>query len=208
MCTQSEIICSNILESKGLNFSKIPKSNEQKAKTPDFRVVLDGIESIWEVKELTENPDEIKILKSLERENPPSYSVDSIRVKNRMVDACKQFKSYGVTDKACVIALYDARCFEVKDILFPQFIIGAMFGNAEYWVPNNGPVQEIKRQDKLLQQNKKNYISAVVVLNKETNDAIFMHNPYANIPLLNLNIPFSKHMTFNFSNSGLDYSWV
>ncbi len=208
MDTQSEIICSNILKSKGVPHTKIPRSKVEKVQTPDFAVDLCGIDSVWEVKELTENPDENKILKTLESENPPLYSVNSSRVKNRIKEACNQFKSYGSTDKACVVALYDARCFAVRDVLFPQFIISAMFGNAEYWKPKDGPSREIKRTGKLLQKNKKNYISAIAVLNEKSNDIIFLHNPFANISLLNLQTPFTKHLKFIFTENGLSYEWV
>ena len=144
----------------------------------------------------------------LESDNPPLYSVNSSRVKNRIKEACNQFKSYGATNKACVVALYDARCFAVKDVLFPQFIICAMFGDAEYWMPNDGPIREIKRTGRLLQKNKKNYISAVAVLNEIDNDIIFLHNPFANISLLNLKTPFTKHLKFVFTEDGLKYEWV
>ena len=53
--TKSEKLFEEILKRKQIEFNRIL---EDKNKTPDYEVVLDGIKTYWEIKELSENDDQ------------------------------------------------------------------------------------------------------------------------------------------------------
>ncbi len=198
--TKSESIFESILFKRNIAFKKIP---EEITRTPDYEVHLGNLVSYWEIKELEENPDEKEIQKQIKTNSHGLYKVNSLRVTNSISSACGQFKEYGVTDHPCVVVIFDARAFSVKDIILYQFIQSAMLGTAEYMENKEGVFFECKRNHGLL-TNRKKYISAVALLVESTKELNFFHNPNASIPLQHdNNLPqFKNHFHFIKENNG------
>jgi len=203
--TKSEKLLEDILIKYGISFARIPKSEIQNQKTPDYLVFIDNVKSYWEVKELEPNENEESISQSFENGDGDIYSVNSQRIRNSIKSACKQFKNYGVTEYPCVIVVYDARPFETKDLLFYSELKAAMLGNAEFLAGRDGSVKEISRRDALLNRNSKTYVSAVVVIHDYAKEALVLHNPNAKFSLLDTEIRdiLNHHEVAKFKKTGL-----
>ena len=63
--TKSEVLFEEILRNKGIQFQKIPESKNEER--PDYQVGEGDSSSYWEVKEIEENPEEKKIIESIEK---------------------------------------------------------------------------------------------------------------------------------------------
>ena len=124
--TESESIFENLLSERNINFRKIPESS---IKTPDYEIIHGG-RSYWEIKELTENPNEKSILNQVKNGISDVYSVNSHRVKDSIKKSCQQFIDFGVTKYPCIIVLYDSRDFITKDLLFSKCVKTIMLGKA------------------------------------------------------------------------------
>jgi len=203
--TKSESLLEEILEKFGIAFERIPESSVPYEKTPDYLVSIGTEKSYWEVKELESNEDEQAILNSIDSGLSETYSVNSRRVRNCITSACEQFKSYGVTGSPCIIVLYDARPFETRDLLFYVEIKAAMLGIAEFMVNESGEIKEISRKNAMLNRTGKTYISAIVVINDYAKEAFVLHNPNANISLLNspLRTKLNHHEVACFTENGV-----
>lgn len=206
--TESEILFEEILNELGVNFSPIPKSRNSGKQTPDYKILLDGEDSYWEVKELEENDEENSILSKTKNDEHEIYSVDSERIKYSIIKACKQFKSYKVTHKPCIIVVYDSRDFAVMDFLFYQYVQNAMLGKGEFIQNSDGTFTEIKRTGALLTTKNKKYVSAIAIIVKNSKKMVFFHNPNANISLLNsaFGKKFKNNYKTIFTKKGL--KWV
>lgn len=178
--TESELLLQKILTEKGVKHQKLPESA---TRTPDFQVSCGDMVSLWEVKELEENPDEREILKQYETGEGEVYSIDSDRIENQIKSACGQFKKYGVDDKPCVIVLCDMRDFAVKDLLLVQNIQALMLGSTEFAQNRDGQWVEVNRHSGMF-TSRKEYVSAVVVIFSATEKALVLHNPNASNSLL------------------------
>lgn len=177
---ESEKLFEKILTKPGITFSKIPASE---IRTPDYKVFIGSLETFWEIKEVKENESEKDIVKSVESGQVKVYSVNSDRVEASIKSAAGQFKSYKVTDRACIVALTDLRDFSVKDLFFTQVVQSKMIGSGHYMQDGNGQYFECFREAGLF-TNRKNYISAIAIMFKATEDIVFLHNPNANISIL------------------------
>lgn len=178
--TESEVLLEKLLSSMNVDFQRIAEGSTP---TPDYKVTINGEESYWEVKELEENQDEKNILKDIENDCNDIYSVNSQRVSNSIKSAAKQFKDYGVTNSPCIVVLCDSRSFATMDILFSQYIKVAMLGSAEYMQKPDGTISELSRKNGLLTRRKE-YISAIAIISRYSNDIQFFHNPNASYPVL------------------------
>ncbi len=198
--TKSESIFEFVLSERNIAFKKIPEAT---TRTPDYEVYIDNLVSYWEIKELKENPDEKAIQNQIKTDSHGIYSVNSLRVRNSIKSALRQFKDNGVTDYPCVIVLHDSRDFCIKDILLYQYIQNAMLGTAEYREDQKEGLVEIKRDNGLL-TNRAKYISAVAILVESTKELHFFHNPNANNPLQHDNnlSQFKNHFYFIQENNG------
>lgn len=170
--TKSETTFSNLMEHFGIRAEKIPEGNE---KSPDFELVIEGQSQYWEIKELEENPEELKIMSDINNDSNDIYSVNSKRVERIISDAAKQFTGYGVTEYPCVVALMDNRDFAVKDFFLPQWVRTSMLGRAEILLTDEVS-KELSREPGLL-TNRKKYISAVVLFNTRNTNIWCFHNP-------------------------------
>ena len=173
--TESERLIEEILSNRAIPHTKIPEST---IRTPDYEVVIGDTKSYWEIKELTENPSETQIVDDVESGTVETYSIDSNRVSESIKSASGQLRKYGNAGNICVVALFDARDFFTKDLLFEMYIKSSMLGTAEYMQTRDGIFKEVKRNNGLL-TNRMRYISAIAVLYKETKELAFYHNPNA-----------------------------
>jgi hypothetical protein len=95
-------------------------------------------------------------------------------------------------------------------MLFYPYVWEAMLGKGEYQQLYDGSITELKRSGALLTRANKRYVSAVVVIHKATKEAVFVHNPNANISLLKSKFRelFSNHYVANFSSKGLEWEKI
>jgi len=173
--TQSELLFESILTNNDIAYKKIP---EKSSRTPDYQVYLNNDVTYWEIKELTKNPEEQHIQALIDQDKHDIYTINSLRVTNCIKSACGQFKEFGATNHPCVIVLYDAREFSVKDFTLYQYIQSAMLGIPEYRINNDGKKVEINRSHGLL-TNRKRYISAIAIMTDNKHGLHFFHNPNA-----------------------------
>ena len=202
--TESEVLLEKLLSTMNVDFQRIAESSTP---TPDYKVTINGEESYWEVKELEENQDEKNILKDIEKDSADIYCVNSKRVSHSIKSAARQFKGYGVTNSPCIVVLCDSRNFATMDILFSEYIKVAMLGSAEYIHKTDGTISEISRKDGLLTRRKE-YISAIAIISKYSNDIRFFHNPNASYPVLDklLSQMFLTHYKAVIDAQGL--KWI
>lgn len=201
--TKSEQIFNDIFIELGITPYKIPESSIQ---TPDYEIILNGIKTYWEIKELEENEKEKEIINKIQSDQQDIYSVNSERVNNSIKTACAQFKNYKVTNFPCVIVIYDSRDFATKDVLFHQFIQVSMVGTAEYMKMNDGSYLEIKRNPGLL-TNRKKYISAVAAMHESSRELIFFHNANASISLIYNPLLKKFRYQYHFVKTNSGYEW-
>jgi len=201
--TVSERLFESILSGLKIDFKKIPECSE---KRPDYKVGKEII-SYWEIKELTENPDEKQIVNSISAGEQEVYSVNSKRVENSIKEASVQLKSYGDIKFPRVVVLHDARDFVVKDLHFDGFVKSAMLGSGHYQENADGELLEIYR-NKGLFSDRRDYISAVAIMYAESNEIVFFHNPYSQNPLIDCEIleKFPHHYRAITESGGLN--WV
>lgn len=187
-----------------ITFDRIPESSTP---TPDYKVIINGEQSYWEVKELGENQAEENILKDIENGSGEIYSVNSKRVENSIKSAAKQFKGFGVTNSPCIVVICDSRSFATMDIFFSEYVKAAMFGIAEYMLESDGTMSELSRKDGLLTK-RKGYISAIAIISRYSKGITFLHNPNANYPVLDkwISLLFSNHHQAKIDTQGL--RWV
>ena len=203
--TESERLLEDILNKYGIAYERIPESDIENEKTPDYLVLVNDLKSYWEVKELVPNEAEEAISKSVENGDGKIYSVNSRRIRNSIKSACEQFKNYGVTDSPCVVVVYDARPFETRDLLFYSELKAVMLGNAEFMVVNDGSFKEISRKDALFNRNGKTYVSAIVVIHKHSKEVVMFHNPNAKFSLIETEIKniLNHHEIATFTKTGV-----
>ena len=139
--------------------------------------------------------------------NLDSYSVHSKRVKRSIRKAFHQFESYGVTDYPCVVVLYDARGFWVKDRLFHKFILSAILGNGHYMKNQEGELVEIGRNEGLLTR-RRNYISAVAIMYSENQEIILYHNSNASTKLHKASVLSKLIYQFYAKQTDKGLKWV
>ena len=199
----SEQLFEKILTNHRIGFRKIPEST---IRTPDYEILLGSMKTFWEIKEIEENKQEKQMVQSTKSGQVEVYSVDSNRVVNSIKSASKQFKSYQVTDKPCIVVLADRRDFFVRDLLFIQTVQSKMIGVGHYMQNDSGQYFEFLREPGLLTKGKK-YISAIAIMFAATEDIVFLHNPYANISLLDgpVTAIFRNHFIATKGQHGLEW---
>lgn len=208
--TKSETLLEEIFEKFRIEFKRLPTSSVSYKKTPDYMVAIGYKQTYWEVKELGPNEDEERISNSISSGENDIYSVNSRRVRNSIKSACRQFKSYEVTNAPCVIVLFDARPFETKDLLFYPEIKSSMLGNAEFIASKDGSIREVSRKNALFNRTSKTYVSAIVVLHEYTKNIVFLHNPNAQYSLLSTSLLtiFNHHEVARFTENGVIWESV
>lgn len=205
MMTPSERLLVKILNRHGLDPVKIPESNITGEKRPDFEVEIGHYHTTWEVKEINENPKEQKIEKTISEGQ--TYSIDSERrVKDDINRAIKQFISHGSTSTPCIIALMDNRGFFTKDLVLPYKIMLTLAGRGHFSTNQNGHRYEIYRDKSRISDH--DFVSAIALIYKETEEIIIFHNPNAKFPLTSP--PFTAILKNNYRLEKNDrgHDWI
>ncbi|MGH8493928.1 MAG: hypothetical protein ACRERR_12625 [Moraxellaceae bacterium] len=204
LMTHSEKTLVKIFKNRGLSPIKIPESEFNNEKRPDFEVLIGELITIWEVKEITENPSE----KEIELGNLPdqTYSVESSkRIEKHIDKARKQFISYSANDKPCIIAIMDKRGFFTKDLLLPDEIMLTLAGRGHFMEGSSGQLLEIHRDKSRISEY--GFISAIAILYQEKEEIVFIHNPHAKFPLntSDFSLIFKKNYRPRLTDKGLQW---
>ncbi len=191
--TKSEDNTIRYFESYNIKIEKIPVSLYLKTKTPDFVISHNDQTINIEVKEITENPEEVTIRKRVENGEQVSYDSSPVvkRIREKIREANGQLKKRCKNDQPGILIIQDIRPFITQSIGLSEFIKQAMFGDRVIWrtVPNHRNNYTTETSADVFDKNKKirrdinTIISAVAMLvsNSETkNIAMYLfHNPYA-----------------------------
>jgi len=164
-------------------------------KTPDYEVVLGGQRTIVEIKELTSNDEEVKVVRDLREKRSASWGSAKVgnRIRYKIDDSKRQLERLAAGKCPGILLLYDTRPIPVRGIS-PYEILVAMYGfeTVDLHVPEKmgEPVRFGKHRfgkGKKLRQDCHTFISAVGVL-RETNPEGSLHldlydNVFADSPL-------------------------
>ncbi|MCH7312383.1 hypothetical protein [Acinetobacter sp. ANC 4805] len=202
MRTKSEQLFEEILERKKISFIRI---EEKINKTPDYKIVLDNMDTYWEIKELNNTDFQRETIKKIEANEVLSIDINSNGLENQIRKAKRQFKGYEVDTHSCVIVIADYRNFFFKDFSIISTLKSLMIGRAHYAISSNDSLVQISR-DLGLFTYRGEYISAVAFILQEQKELMFLHNPNARISLLKspLTSLFSNHEYVNRTEQG-DY---
>ncbi len=198
--TKSEQLFEEILERKKISFIRI---EEKINKTPDYKIVLDNMDTYWEIKELNNTDFQREIIKKIEANEVLSIDINSNGLENQIRKAKRQFKGYEVDTHPCVIVIADYRDFFFKDFSIISTLKSLMIGRAHYEISSNDSLVQISRDLRLFTY-RGGYISAVAFILQEQKELIFLHNPNARISLLKspLTSLFNNHEYVNRTEQG------
>jgi hypothetical protein len=164
--------------------------------TPDYAATISGTEVVIEVKELTENEEEKRVLRRIESNEVFSYDSQSAskRLSGKITKANSQLKRLCGGSKPGLLIIQDTRSFFTTSVMPFEEIKQAMFGQREIWrtVPTFQGTNELRTvadlfgKGKSTTQTKNTHVSAVCLLQENYSRGSFklemLHNPFARYP--------------------------
>ena len=164
-------------------------------KTPDYEVILGGERTIFEIKELTPNEEDMRALREMEEKHSASWGLGKVgnRIRYKIDDAKCQLERLASGRCPGVVLLYDNRPQIIRGIYAYEIEV-AMYGfeTIDLHVSDKigEPVTFGKHRfgkGKKIRQNSHTFISAVGVLRERNSDGRLhidlYHNVFAEKPL-------------------------
>lgn len=209
--TKSEEKFEKIMKSKGLSYEKI---KETELKTPDYLVQIDSLKILFEIKELSNNPEQKKNLKNIynngaflsEQGDFQTIDIHSKSIEQAIKTASTQLRDYSDEAQISLIVIADNRDFFFKDLNLVSQIKSSIIGSGHFQQDETGQVIELCRELGMFSK-RKTYISVVVIMNMDSEDLLFLHNENAEIsaliePLVSL-FPHHEYVV----NTSIGKSW-
>jgi len=185
--TASEQYFERFCERRGIPISRLPEGT---VKTPDYQIVVDGIEIVVEVKQIEPKDEDRGVLSDVVEGKAASYWVDMSRPRQSIHDGVKQLRAYAKGKRPGVVVLYElagllgyleadciAQCLygpERVHIAVPDdpgrepWVLGGSYGGRRVATEHHNTT-----------------LSAVAVLrtNRETDTLSVFHNAFAAFPI-------------------------
>lgn len=201
--TDSEIQFERFCLNSGISFVRIPTSN---TKSPDYTIKLGDFDAVVEVKEISSNPEEKRLLAlplELWGESECTYygGPPGERVRKKISDSSRQLKALLQDLRPCLLVI--ANLTEYPEITDDYAIAAAMFGY-EYALISpeaapEGGAKILKRwhghgRKTTIQHNRT--LSAIGILSMSELCLRMYHNPYSATPIQTsaLDLPAITHM--------------
>ncbi len=188
--TESEIDTIRFFDEMGCNLARIPECSE---KTPDFFIETEKQKIFIEVKEITNNDEDKRLIKEVSTHgqtgmhNTPGVGK---RFRPAIHSANKQLKKKCKDGDPGLVIIQDVRDFFTKSVMPQEEIKQAMFGDRVTWISVNSKEvkSDIFQENKTTTNAKNTTISAVglMVKNSQNNELTLHihHNPHAKNKLI------------------------
>lgn len=183
--TESEIDTIRFFECIGIGITRIHDGVE---KAPDFYLEIDNQGIYIEVKEISDNADEIALIKEVEVHGRSAVH-DSPEIGRRfrpaIQSAHRQLKQRCSSGQLGLVIIQDVRNFFTRSIFPEEEIKLAMFGDRVTWLStiNMAVAADLYEKNKTVTKNKNTTVSAVGLMVKNINDQSLtlhiFHNPHA-----------------------------
>ena len=183
--TESEIDTIRFFDEIGCDLIRIPESSE---KTPDFFIETEKQKIFIEVKEITDNDEDKKLIEEVATHGQVGAH-DGPEVGKRfrpaIQSANKQLKKKCKEGEPGLVIIQDVRDFFTKSVMPQEEIKQAMFGDRVTWISVNTKEIEsdIFQENKTTTNAKNTTISAVGLMMKNShNNKLTLHihhNPHA-----------------------------
>lgn len=189
MKTRSESAFEEYFGARGMAPMKIAEAEE---KTPDYRISVEGVEVVVEVKQFDATPDELRRLEELkEGEILVLDGTPGKGVRKKITDASPQFRNLAKDRCAAILLLYNNRPFMLGNPANSYEVRVGMYGFESIVLVKEMNSQSLQVHDrkfggsrKLTEQHNTT-ISAIAVMEQrgeETSLHVY-HNEHAAIPL-------------------------
>ena len=186
---ESEIDAMRFFENIGIEITRIHDGVE---KAPDFYLEVDHQPIYIEVKEVSDNADEVALIKEVEL-NGRTHVHDSPEIGRRfrpaIQSANRQLKKRCLLGEPGLVIIQDVRNFFTRSMFPEEEVKLAMFGDRVTWLSAKGGnvVADLFEKNKTVTENKNTTVSAVGLMVKNINDQSLMlhifHNPHAKNPM-------------------------
>lgn len=183
--TESEIDTIRFFEKIGIEIIRIHDGVE---KAPDFYLEIDNQGIYVEVKEISDNADEIALIKEVEAHGFSSVH-DSPEIGRRfrpaIQSANRQLKQRCSSGEPGLVIIQDVRNFFTRSMFPVEEVKLAMFGDRVTWISTRDSrlTADLYEKNKTVTENKNTTVSAVGLMVKNINDQSLtlhiFHNPHA-----------------------------
>jgi hypothetical protein len=187
--TQSE---ANTIELFSLTSFELSKIQEEDEKTPDFVLKNEHQDIFIEVKEISENPEELLLSKKVDEQGFSGiYDSPEVgkRFRSKIAEANRQLRKRCVDGQSGIVIIQDVRPFLSMSMMPQEEIKQAMFGERVTWVSVQKQTKKLNveadlfSKNKTTTPNKNTTVSAVGLLMKHSETSIVtlhvFHNPHA-----------------------------
>lgn len=185
--TESEIDTVRFFENIGIEITRIHDGVE---KAPDFYLEVDNQTIYIEVKEVSDNADEVALIKEVEV-NGHTDVHDSPEIGRRfrpgIRSANRQLKKRCLSGEPGLVIIQDVRNFFTRSMFPEEEVKLAMFGDRITWLSarDGNVAADLYEKNKTVTERKNTTVSAVGLMVKNVNDQSLMlhifHNPHAKI---------------------------
>ena len=193
MKTKSEKLFEKLCVSKSIKFESIP--TVENLRTPDYRIWLNSMEIIVEIKQMEWNKGDLRFMESVRKgEDVPSgiRGTGHLRIRNIIDDAYTQLKNFTDSEHPAIIVACDLTKglshLDYEDILI------AMYGDEIVLISDFSksgeevdPAKHRFGRNRKVTKDTKRFLSGLAMLevNEATNkiELVVFHNIHAKIPL-------------------------
>lgn len=102
--TASERYFERFCQQRGIAIRRLPEGS---VKTPDYEIVVDGIELVVEVKQIEPNADERDVMSDVTERKTASYWIDMSRARQSILNGVKQLRAYAKGRRPGIVVLYE-----------------------------------------------------------------------------------------------------
>lgn len=138
--TVSEELFERFCFENKISFCRIPRSDKNGRKTPDYEIVIEDQYIVVEVKQFDTNPDDNKFQKQLEEDGITEVYKGKMtkRIRGKINDAMPQLKKWAKKRIPALIIIYNNIPLDTRFIM-PHNILQAMYGaeSINIVLPNN-----------------------------------------------------------------------
>ena len=193
MKTESETLFEKLCSEKRIQFEPVP--TEENLRTPDYRIWLDTIEIIVEVKQMELNKDDLKFIENVTKgiDVPNGFrGTGHIRIRNIIDDAYPQLKNFAKDFHPSIVVACDLT--KGLSHLDNEDVLNAMYGDEVVIISDlpkdfaeANPTRHKFGGNRKVTKGTKRSLSAVALLGfnefNEMGRLEVFHNIHASIPL-------------------------
>jgi hypothetical protein len=212
--TSSERYFERFCERRGIAIRRLPEGPDP---TPDYEIVVDGLEIVAEVKQIEPNAEDRDVLTEVTNGKAVSYWVNMSRARQSILDGVKQLRAYAKGKRPAIVVLYELA--GLLEYLKADNIAQCLYGRRQVHVA----VPEDAGQEgwvlgssygggRVATEHHNTTLSAVAVLRTSggTETVSVFHNAFAALPIEPYRFRFDgvRHFAWRTSDPNRLPGWV